>query len=276
MARDINLNSQDWTSLVFERKNKEYGAYEMRESSSDRHALSLIIVTGVALFMIYLPSLIKNAIPEKQVIVDNSVLVDLKNIDIETQMPEENLIRKIENIPPPPLLMKTIIFTPPSIVQDDQVREDDLMATQQDLTDTDAAISIATIEGVEGGTVNIADLDGHKVVVQAVEEPIEIHSYVEVPPQFPGGDAELMKWLQANLNYPTRAQEQGIQGRVVLRFVVGPDGSVGQIEIQKTLDPTCDQEAVRVVKKMPNWLPGKQNGRPVYVYFTLPIQFKLQ
>ena len=103
-----------------------------------------------------------------------------------------------------------------------------------------------------------------------------IFSHVDVMPQFPGGEAALIKWLSENLIYPKEAAEQGIQGTVILRFVMTPDGSVGDVEIIKGLDPACDKEAIRVIKTMPKWTPGKQNGNPVSVYYSLPVRFRLQ
>lgn len=275
MTRDFNLMSQRWLDLIFKDKNRTYGAFELRETSSDRHLKSIIIVTVVGLILIYLPTFIKNVIPESEEpdLVETTV-VEMIDINLQDQVPEENQIKELENVPPPPMLKETVAFTPPKIVQDDEISDSDLMLTQQELTDSSADISIATVEGVKEGGVDIADLVDHKVVVQA--EPPTVYSHVEVPPMFPGGEAELMRWLSKNLDYPPIAQEQGIQGRVILRFVVGPDGSVGQIEVLKTLDPSCDKEAVNVVSKMPKWSPGKQNGNPVYVYYTLPVRFQLQ
>ena len=274
MAKDIDLTSQKWLNLVFEGKNKSYGAYVLREESSDRHIRSLIIVTLVGLGLVFLPNLIKSVIPQKQA-VEQVTSVDMTAIDLDQEIPEENQIKEIENVPPPPLLKETVQFTPPVIAKDEEVRDEDLLLTQQELTDNQVDISVATVQGVKEGGVDIADLQDHKVVVQEEKKP-EIFSHVEVPPQFPGGEKELMKWLTDNINYPVIAAEQGIQGRVILRFVVGPDGTVGSVEVQRSLDPSCDKEAVRVVKKMPKWIPGKQNGNPVYVYYTLPVLFKLQ
>jgi TonB family C-terminal domain len=274
MANDFNLMSQKWLDLIFKDRNKAYGAYEMRESSSDRHLKALIIVTIVGLGLVYLPTLIKSVIPEKKDLAESAV-VEMIDMNLDTEIPEENQIREIENIPPPPQLKETVAFTPPKIVHDDEITDQDMMLTQQELTETQADISIATIEGVKEGGIDIADLQEHKVVVQD-NAPPQVYSHVEVPPQFPGGEAELMKWLHENIQYPIIAMEQGIQGRVVLRFVVGPDGSVGQIEVVRSLDPSCDREAVRQVGRMPKWIPGKQNGNPVYVYYTLPVLFRLQ
>jgi len=118
--------------------------------------------------------------------------------------------------------------------------------------------------------------------VNAKNEPVannskpEIISHVEVKPEFPGGQKTLMKWLSARVNYPKEAQDKGIQGRVTLRFGIKPDGSVDDVQVVEGLDPLCDQEAVRVAKLMPKWIPGKQDGKPVYVYSSMPVTFKLQ
>jgi len=272
MARDFDLNSQKWLALVFEGKNKEYGAYIQREESSDRHLKAIILITLFALCLIFLPGLIKSVLPAQKDL-SQTTEVNLTEIDLNKQVPQENQIEQIK-VPPPPELKATVQFTPPVIKKDKDINDEDLMKTQQDLTETKADISVATVEGVQGGTVDIADLQEHKVVVEDTKP--QIFNHVEVMPSFPGGDAAMMKWLTENINYPTIAAEQGISGRVVLRFVVKPDGSIDEVEVVKSLDPSCDKEAQRVVKKMPRWIPGKQNGNPVYVYYSLPVLFRLQ
>lgn len=99
---------------------------------------------------------------------------------------------------------------------------------------------------------------------------------VEQMPQFPGGDAALMKWISKQIIYPTEAAENGIQGQVVVKFVVKRDGSIGDVVIVRSKDPALDREAVRVVRSLPNFTPGRNNGQPVNVWFTLPVRFKLQ
>ena len=123
--------------------------------------------------------------------------------------------------------------------------------------------------------VKTTDLRPHQATVASVDDK-GVFTHVEEMPRFPGGEAALLKWLQENITYPKSASEKGIQGRVVLRFIIRSDGSIDGVEVVKSLDPDCDAEAVRVVKAMPNWILGKQNGKPVDVYYTLPIQFKLQ
>jgi len=102
-----------------------------------------------------------------------------------------------------------------------------------------------------------------------------VFTFVENPPSFPGKEEALFKWLKDNIIYPEPAAREKIQGVVNLRFVVTPDGSIEDVTVTKSLDPSCDREAVRVVKKMPKWIPGKQNGNPVHVYFNIPVRFSL-
>ena len=107
-------------------------------------------------------------------------------------------------------------------------------------------------------------------------EPEKIFVAVEQPAEFPGGPAAMMKWLSNNIRYPEAAQANGIHGRVVVKFVVEKDGSIGSPSIVKGVDRDLDQEALRVVKRMPKWQPGKNNGQPVRSYFNLPVTFRLQ
>ncbi|MCC8146283.1 MAG: energy transducer TonB [Bacteroidales bacterium] len=275
MAKDIDLNSQKWMDLIFEGKNKSYGAYVLRDESSNRHLKALVIVFLVGLAAIYVPGWISSLIPEKLEDEgrDNYVVTEVELSNIESEVPEENIIREIANVPPPPVLKQTIQFTPPVIAKDEEVGDEDLMATQQELTDSNAAISVATVAGVSEGGIDIADLEDNKVIVQA--EVVEPFSHVEQMPRFGSGDQDLMEYLTKNIKYPPIAAEQGIQGTVVLRFVVNPDGSVSNVEVIRPLNPNLDKEAVRVVSSMPKWRPGEQNGVKVPVYYSLPVRFRL-
>ena len=112
--------------------------------------------------------------------------------------------------------------------------------------------------------------------VQEEGDEGEIFEVVEQNPEFPGGEKALMEWLQKNLKYPSAASDNGIQGRVMVRFVVNKDGSVVEPKVLRPVDPLLDKEAMRVVQAMPKWKPGKQRGKAVRVYFTLPVTFRLQ
>ncbi|MDR0428042.1 MAG: energy transducer TonB [Dysgonamonadaceae bacterium] len=273
MAKDIDLTSQKWLDLIFEGKNTSYGAYVLREESSNRHLKALIIVLVVGAALIFLPGFIKGLIPESAVEKGDELLAitDVTLTDIKQEVPEENVIRSVVEVPPPPLLKKSIQYTIPEIAPDEEVADEDLMATQQELTDTKAAISVATVDGVEEGGVDIADLEDHKLVVQS--EVIEPFSYVEIMPKFGNGDRDLLEWVNKHINYPTIARERGIQGSVYVRFVVNPDGTVSNVQVQRPLDANLDKEAIRVISSMPKWEPGKQNGVAVPVYFSLPVRF---
>ncbi|WP_077153289.1 energy transducer TonB [Bacteroides bouchesdurhonensis] len=116
------------------------------------------------------------------------------------------------------------------------------------------------------------------VPVQVVEtEPEEqtIFEVVEQMPEFPGGNAALMQYLNKNIKYPVIAQEQGVQGRVIVQFVVNKDGSIVDAQVVRSVDPYLDKEAIRVINTMPKWTPGKQRGKPVRVKFTVPVAFRL-
>lgn len=192
----------------------------------------------------------------------------------EPEAKQEEMKRPEPLAPPPPALKSSIKFTAPVIKKDEEVRDEELIKSQKDLTDAKVAISIADVKGNdETNGKDIADLK--QVVTQA--EPIEqVFDMVEQMPAFPGGPSELMKFIGEHMKYPTIAQENGTQGRVICQFVVGKDGQVRDVSVVRSLDPYCDKEAMRVIQTMPRWIPGKQNGKAVAVKYTVPIVFKLQ
>jgi TonB family protein len=133
---------------------------------------------------------------------------------------------------------------------------------------------ISIVKAVTPDNVTLATLPVESAEPQ-VKDPDPVFQHVEWMPQFPGGDKELIKWLGENIKYPESAIKDSIQGRVVLRFIIRPDGSIDDVAVLRSLNSACDKEAVRVVNAMPKWIPGKQNDEPVSVYFNLPIVFKL-
>jgi len=268
MAQDIDLTSPQWTSLIFEGKNKEYGAYEMRNDSSNRHLKALVIITILGLAAIYLPNLIHKFMPAPVVVAQpgdvNLIDVNLNPVDKENPIEVQPPVAPLLNV------RETFRFVSPVVVPDPEVTE--RWANQDDVTNSTAVVSTVTLAGGETGIP--ADVIAPPIPQEVPKSGIPDH--VEQMPLFPGGEAELMRWLSSNITYPTIDIEQGIQGRVVLKFVVRSDGSIDDVQIVKSLSPSCDKEAVRTVKKMPNWIPGRQNGNPVSVWYTLPIQFRLQ
>lgn len=171
-------------------------------------------------------------------------------------------------------MKSSIKFTAPVIKKDEEVSDEEELKSQDELTQSKVNISIADVKGNdEEHGQDIADF--REVIAEPVVEEEKPYEAVEQMPTFPGGETELMKFIRDNLKYPVIAQENGIQGRVILRFVVSKTGTIDNVTVLRSLDPTCDKEAIRVVKSMPKWIPGKQNGNNVPVYFTLPVVFKL-
>lgn len=276
MAKDINLTSKKWNDIIFEGKNKDYGAYEMRQFSSKRHIIAFSLIIVLVIFVSFLPSLIQTVSSSRKVtenISESTVLVDLQK-ELEEQVQEKDIIRE-ETAPPPPPLKSTIQFTAPEIVDASEITEDDAMKTQDELAESKVQISVATVEGTDDEHgIDIADLEQHKVIAEDIEN--KVFDVVEQQPQFPGGMSELMKFLSDNIVYPQIALESGLQGRVIVQFVVNKNGEIVNIQVVKGVDPFLDKEAVRVINMMPKWIPGKQNGQAVNVKFTLPVNFKLK
>lgn len=264
-----DLISDKWCELVFEGRNKAYGAFDLRQNSPARHNKALLIVIVVVVVCLTLPVLIDAVIPrqvQKEVMTEVTTLSQLPPPEVKSEA-----IKKVNAAPPPPL-KSSIKFTAPVIKKDSEVREEDEIKTQEEVTNARVAISVADVKGND--EENGADIADVKEMAQDTPSDIPFQ-VVEQMPYFPGGTDEMMRFIRKNVKYPQEAAENGVQGRVFLRFVVLPSGEIGDVQVIRSLDPVCDQEAVRVIKAMPRWIPGKQNGKAVAVYFNLPITFKL-
>jgi periplasmic protein TonB len=264
----IDLTSLEWRELIFQGKNKEYGAYKMRGDSDRRHNRAMLIVAVVAVVGFSLPRLIEMVKPKQHdVNVEVTEFTKLKPAEVK------NDIKKVEKLPPPPELKSSIKFTAPVIKKDEEVKDENQLKSQEDLNKTTTAISIADVKGKDNGKVDIADVK-QAVTQEDVEE--KVYTVIEQMPVFPGGETELLNYINKNIKYPVIAQENGIQGKVILRFVVSKTGQVDKVEVIRSLDPACDKEAVRVVKTLPKFIPGKQNGINVAVWYTLPVTYRLE
>lgn len=288
MAKDVDLSSQQWTDIVFEGKNKEYGAYEMRRQSDGRHNRAMlyvvlalaVILAGAYAYSAHKAKKAAEAKEEAQLIMAQ---IDQEMMDtIEDEPEEEEIEDEPEEayVPPeveevlPEEVLNTLMVTEITIKADDEVTEE--VKTVEEIQESTTALG--TTDFLEGtDDINITRTYKEEVVVEEKKpEPTKVFEAVEQMPQFPGGDAELMKYLNKHIVYPTLAAENGIQGQVVVKFVVKSDGSIGEVVVARSKDPDLDREAVRVVKSLPNFIPGRMNGQPVNVWFTLPVRFKLQ
>lgn len=269
MVSKVNIFSKEWCDLVFEDRNKEYGAYEYRQLSNKRHMMALIFASLFFILAISSPVIIKTIIPKSK--ERNVEVTTLANLKLEENKPKEKVI---EELPPPPPLKSSIKFTPPVVKHDEEVQEEQLK-TQEELQKSDLTISTADVKGTdeEHGKL-ISEID--KTKQEVTGEEVQPFRIVEQMPEFPGGEEELMKYLKNNINYPQMARETGIQGVVIIQFVVGKDGRISGVKVLRGIGGNCDEEAVRVVKSMPHWKPGKQNGVAVPVYYQLPVHFTMK
>ena len=274
----IDLISNEWTDLVFEGRNQSYGAYKLRKGTAKRNVWALIIV-GLAAALLYLGlQLQKMAEANKK--VENTQAVELAKLNTEKK---EAKVEKKEIIKQEPEKVveqgkSSVKFTAPIIKKDSEVKEEDEIKLDE-VQKSDKAVGAFTVEGNDevGGAVLKAkeDIAAPEPPKHVVEET-KIFTVVEQMPMYPGGDAALMGYLRDNIKYPTVAAENGVQGRVVVGFVVERDGSITDVNILRGVDPSLDREAMRVVKSMPRWNPGKQNGSAVRVKYQVPVSFRLQ
>jgi periplasmic protein TonB len=272
MASRIDIFSDEWCELVFKDRNQEYGGYSLRKQSSRRHAVSLAIAIMFFVLGVLSPSIIRSITPERK---EKDVSVRTLT-DIKLDKPKENVDEIVKALPPPPPLKNVIKFTAPVIKADDQVNEEDQPKLQQEVVESKSAIGSMDFKGgtddPNAQMPEVMPTEDQKIV----EEKMEPFLVVEQMPDFPGGESELYKFLEKNIKYPAMARESGITGTVYIRFVVNKDGSITNASILRGIGGGCDEEAMRVVKNMPPWKPGKQNGIAVPVYFTLPVHFILK
>lgn len=285
--KSVDLTSAEWRNLVFADKNKEFGAYQLRKSSDKRHNLAVLYtLIGIVVISILVFSYSKYAdyraeqeaiaLQEQREKMMAAALAQEEQQQEEEQEPEQQKFEQPE-VQVPEEVLATVQVTQIAIVDADKVKNEvmDMDAQKEDNT----ARGVVNQEGSD-------DADKFKAVQEqvVVKEPEpeakpkeeEIFVAVEQQAEFPGGQAALMKWLSNNIRYPETAQQNDVQGRVVVKFVVEKDGSIGAATIAKGVDKDLDKEALRVVKKMPKWQPGKNNGVAVRSYFNLPVTFKLQ
>ena len=287
----IDLTSNQWNDIIFAGKNKEFGAYQMRRNSDKRHNLAVIftlIGLVIVALLVWGLSVYNNWQAEKAAAEAKARAEAMMQAQInqEQEQPEEEQPeqQKFEQEIP-------------------EVKEEVLATAQQtqiaivEKVDEDKKVKLAEEQREETKVAGLVNQEGsddadrfkavqQQVVVKAPEpekpkieekkpEPEKIFTAVEQQASFPGGQAALMKWLSSNLRYPERAQQNDIQGRVTVQFVVNADGSIEQVTVLKGVDKDLDNEAIRVVKRMPKWQPGKNNGVAVRSYFRLPVTFKV-
>lgn len=247
--------------IVFKNRNKEYGSYVLRKKYRKYVTISLLIGLLTLTVAVAYP-LITAYMSKSKMIKEKEKEVGIEMRDI----PKEEPPPPPPPPPPPEALVEKVKFTAPVVVEDTTIETG--LATQDDLSSK--ANTEAPSEEVE---VEVKDEKP-----QVIEQPqqAEIFTVVEEQPGYPGGEESRIRYLQENIKYPEEAKELGIQGKVFVTFVVEVDGKISDVRVLRGIGGGCDEEAMRVVRSMPRWVPGKQRGVPVRVQFNLPIKFTLQ
>ena len=277
----IDLISNEWSDMMFENRNKEYGAYVLRRQTGRRNVISMIAVlllfAAVMVFMIA-----KNAYDAYQ--KEHAVMDQVTELSALTQQKKKEAKVERKEIPVRQeqqqvveKVKSSVKFTAPVIKKDDEVKPEDELKSQDEIMNSKVAVGALNVVGNdESGEV----LKAKEVIatepVKPKDEENKVFDVVEQMPSYPGGMGALMQYPSSHIKYPVNAEENGIQVRVICTFVVERDGSITDVKIDKSVDPSLDKEAMRVVSSMPKWIPGKQNGSAVRVKYTLPVTFRLQ
>ena len=259
MATEEN-KTPAFDDIVFESRNKEYGAYRLRKRYSRNVAISVFIGIVIIATAVITPYLNAKAADNAAKRAERQVEIKMENLD----QPNETVAPPPPPPPPPADVIQQAKYVPPVVVDSVKPEED-----VQLMTADEAQIEVQDQEVVE--------------VVEEVKEEVEEEDpeatpfvVVEEMPMYPGGDAALLKYIGENTQYPEIAKENNIQGRVIVRFCVTSKGGVSQVSILKGVDPELDAEAIRVVNTLPAFKPGKQGGKPVPVWYMVPITFTLK
>lgn len=260
----------DYLDILFEGRNKSYGGYELRRKYPKRARIAGAIIVGAAMLIMayaYIHNMMNDDNREiGRPVMKEVVLAEPPPVDPTKPPPPPPPAE------PPPPVKPTVKFTPPVIKKDEEVREEEKPATVEDLKDKVAGPTTKEGDpmGIDPGIVDVPNPGKGPVEAPA---PPQIFKYVEQMPEFPG---DVNSYLGNNLRYPESARESGEEGRTIIQFVVSENGEISDVTVVKSSGhSSLDAEAKRVVGKMPKWKPGKQNGKAVKVYFTLPVTFRL-
>ncbi len=290
----IDLYDPQWIDMVFAGKNKEYGAYQLRRGTSGRNIKALLILIIAAVFIGgFLGYLVWKNKHDAELLAEYNQKMELQALK---QAQEEAKKKKDQPKPKPKIepekvveqVKSTKVNTVPVIKEDDKVDVNKMMQSMDKLVQDKRTSGAEEVKGTDNATAvaaapNVATpeqvapppppapKEEPKPEVKEVEN--KIFTVAEQMPSFKGN---VNQWLSTHISYPAVAAENNIQGRVIVKFVVGKDGSVSQAQIVRGVDASLDKEALRVVNSMPKWNPGMNNGQPANVWFTLPITFKLQ
>ena len=264
------IPAADLNDIIFMYKNREYGAFVLRKLYSKFLTYAVMIAVAFFVLAISSPLIIEFLKPKVEVAKRTNKVIQYTDLAEPPSIDKEKKIEKIEEIKP---LKSTIAFRPP-VIKADELVKDEYIPTVDDLKKVDPGAK--TQEGSANGVdLSLMDVQETKVT----EEPAakaEVFTYVEEMPTFPGGNDAFLSYVASKIQYPEIAKRAGVEGKIFVSFVVSASGAVSDVQVLKGIGAGCDEEAVRVIRSMARWNPGKQNGRAVNVKVSVPIIFKLQ
>ncbi len=270
-----NYPYHDMLDIIFQNRNKSYGAYRLRRDYPSYVGRAILIGIGIILLAYAIPSGISKVRHAIADLPQRRPLVEMKPESPPIVEPITPLPPKVKSLPP---TRPTNKFKPLVLTKDELAAEKEPLKDLEELKN-DKDIGKEDKKGSDEAPPEIVDNPTEQNVVKSREAPEvdkTVHDFVEKNPTFPGGEAELLNFLNKNIKYPRFAQESSIQGRVYVQFVIERDGSVSDVKTVRDIGGGCGKEAERVVRSMPKWSPGEQNGRPVRVRYTLPVLFQLK
>lgn len=263
----LDLLKNQWLDIVFEGRNKLYGAYELRKSNNKTTMKSLVIGAIIFAFLVSIPML-ASLIPNNS---DEDAILDQKITTVKLPPKKKEEVKpNLPPPPPPPSKVDVVKFVKPVVAKAEEVTEE-----PPKIEDTkNKKIGDANIKGDPNAVITIDEPIGNGPVVQEViEEDNNVHSLagIEQKPEFPGGMQKFYDFVGKNYQTP---EEEGLNGKVYVTFVVEKDGSLTDIKVQRDIGYGTGKEAIRVLNKCPKWIPGEQNGKKVRVLYSLPITIK--
>lgn len=266
----IDLFNKEWLDVVFAKKNKNYGAYELRQTNSKNTTKSLFIASAIFILLFLAPkiyALIAGILPEppKEKVVEMVMQAPPPiNPEVKTPPPVE----------PPPPKQDQVKFPPPIVKPDNEVRDEE-PPKAEDLKKADPGQK--TIEGdPNADIVQIAPAgEGPKQAVVVEDNNVYTFQSMESPPQYPGGIDKFYSTVFSGVVYPPMATDNNIQGTVLVSFTIEKDGTMADFHIDRKLGYGTDEAAIKALKGAKRWNPGMQNGKPVRVKFNIPIKFSL-
>jgi protein TonB len=276
----FSLNSKRWSDLVFEDRNKDYGAYQLRKFYNRRGIIGIIAGVLIAALIACIP-IISSAIKARGQHKNVVVHMETKLANVHINQPQVKKPPKIPKIPPPAVAVKQVKFTAPKVVKQNKITKKDIPPPASSIP-KNAILAGKQQKGLSKFQVPVGDIHangkGKKIVGSVINSRTYSYAAIQQKPHFPGGYKAYVKYIQDHFKYPEQAKAAGVQGRVRVKFTIEPDGSITHVEVigGKNIGFGIPKEAEKLIKNMPNWIPGKQNGRAVRVTYSQPIVFKLK